>query len=84
MEINTWINGCKVRGFKWIDGKRYYINVQYFEHGSSIEKPPMWDKSVYITMNDKGMNVVRNFLSSLVNYISRLNIESGQEFTITF
>ena len=53
MEINTWINGCKVRGFKWIDGKRYYINVQYFEPGSSIEKPPMWDKSVYITMNDK-------------------------------
>ena len=35
-------------------------------------------------MNDKGMNVVRNFLSSLVNYISRLNIESGKEFTITF
>ena len=84
MEINTWINGFKVRGFKWIDGKRYYINVQYFEHGSSIEKLPMWDKSVYITMNDKGMNVVRNFLSSLVYYISRLNIESGKEFTITF
>ena len=84
MEINTWINGCNVRGFKWIDGKRYYINVQYFEHGSSIEKLPMWDKSVYITMNDKGMNVVRNFLSSLVNNISRINIESGKELTNTF
>ena len=84
MEINTWINGCNVRGFKWIDGKRYYINVQYFQSGSSVERSPVWDKSVYITMNEKGINGIKNFLSSLVNYISRLNIESGKEFTITF
>lgn len=84
MEINTWINGCKVRGFDWIDGKRYYLNVQYFFPGSSIEKPPVWDKSIYITKNENGMDVVRNYLSSLVNYICGLDMEPGKEVTLTF
>ena len=84
MEINTWINGCKVRGFDWIDGKRYYLNVQYFFPGSSIEKPPVWDKTIYITKDEKGMEVVRNYLSSLVNFICGLDMEPGREVTLTF
>ena len=25
MEIDAWIDGCQVRSFPWIDGKRIYV-----------------------------------------------------------
>jgi hypothetical protein len=84
MELDTWVNGCKVRLFPWIDGKHYYMNVMYYKPGQSIEQPPAWDKTVYITINDKGTDAIRNFLSSLVNYISKLSIKAGQKVVLTF
>lgn len=84
IEIDRWINGCKVRAFKWIDNKSIYVNIQYFIPGSSIEQSPAWDKTVYITMNDAGVNIINNFLSSLVNHISSLQIEKDQKVVLTF
>lgn len=83
IEIDRWIDGYKVRAFKWIDNKSIYINVQYFKSGSSIESP-VWDKTAYITINNNGINVVSNYLSSLVNYISGLKIEKEQKIILTF
>ena len=51
MELDTWIGSCKVRAFPWIDGKRIYFNVQYYKSGQSVEKPPAWDKTVFVTDN---------------------------------
>lgn len=39
INIDTWISGYKVRAFNWIDGKRIYFNVQYYQLGQSIEQP---------------------------------------------
>ena len=83
MEIDTWISSCKVRIFPWIDGKRIYCNVRYFEPGASLEKPPAWDKSVYITDDEKGRNLAYNFTSTLVNNIARIVIPQGKEVTLT-
>ena len=84
MKIDKWIGNCKVTGFPWIDKERYYINVQYFKNGQSIEKPPVWDKSVYITMNEKYLTIIKSYLDSLVNYISRLDMPESGEVTLTF
>jgi hypothetical protein len=68
MRIDTWISGCKVYGFPWIDGKTFYLNVQYFASGSSINKP-VWGRSVLIMQNEKGKQILREHLHTLVNKI---------------
>ena len=83
MEIDDWIEGYKIRSFPWIDGKRIYFNVQYFAPGQSIERPPVFDKTVYITDNAAGQRLLRDFLHSLVVHIASMKIEDGAEVTIT-
>lgn len=72
MEIDKWIGSLRVRAFPWIDGERIYCNVQYFIPGQSIEKPPAWEKTVYITDNPEGRQLVYNYTHTLLEYIIRL------------
>ena len=81
--IDDWIEGYKVRAFHWIDGKRIYFNVQYFAPGQSIEKPPVWDKTVYITDNAAGQRLVCEFTHSLTETVAQMIIPSDAEVTIT-
>ena len=83
MNFEKWINSYKVRVFPWIDGKHIYVNVQYYAPGSSLSRPPAMDKSVYITDDENGRNMVQNFLRSLVEYIARLDIKEGNAVHIT-
>jgi hypothetical protein len=83
MEINKWIGSFKVRSFPWIDGKRIYFNVQYFKPGQSIEKPPVWDKTVYITDNAAGQRLVQDFTHSLVEHVAMMQIAKDTEVTLT-
>lgn len=83
MEIDKWIGSYKVRSFSWIDGKRIYFNVQYYVPGQSISKPPIWDKTVYITDNDMGRRLVQEFTDSLVNHIASMYIKEHTEVTLT-
>ena len=83
MEIDKWIRGYKVRSFPWIDGKRIYFNVQYYKPGQSINKPPVWDKTVYITDNEVGQRLLSDYLDSLVEHIASMKIPDKAEVTIT-
>ena len=83
MEIDRWEAGYKIRSFPWIDGKRIYFNVQYFAPGQSIAKPPVWDKTVYITDNDAGRRLVSDFTSSLTEHIARMQIDADTTVTLT-
>lgn len=83
MEIDRWIDGYKVRSFPWVDGKTIYFNVQYFAPGQSIEQPPVWDNTVYITDNEAGQRLVRDFTSSLVNYVARMTIKPNIKVILT-
>ncbi len=83
MNIDTWIGSHKVRAFPWIDGKRIYFNVQYFAPGQSIQKPPAWDKTVYISDNEAGRRLVNNFTDSLVEHVGKMQIADGVEITLT-
>ncbi len=78
MEINKWIGSYKVRSFPWIDGKRIYFNVQYYAPGQSIEKPPAWDKTVYITNNEAGQRLVNEFTHSLVEHVAKMEIPNNK------
>lgn len=83
MEIDDWVEGYKVRSFPWIDGKRIYFNVQYFAQGKSIARPPVWDKTVYITDNPAGQRILNEFLHTLVEYVARMQIKEGTEVVLT-
>ena len=83
MEIDKWIGFYRVRIFPWIDGKRIYCNVRYYKAGQSIEREPVWDKTVYITDNEAGRNIAYNFTHSLVEHIAKMEIFKGQEITLT-
>lgn len=83
MEIDKWMGCFKIRSFPWIDGKRIYFNVQYFKPGQSIEKPPVWDKTVYITDNPAGQRLVSRFTHSLVEHVAKMQIASDTEVTLT-
>lgn len=83
MEINDWIEGYKVRSFPWVDGKTIYFNVQYYAPGQSIARLPVWDKTVYITDNAAGRNMITNFLDSIVNYVAGMQIQDGYKVILT-
>lgn len=83
MEIDKWMNSYKIRSFNWIDGKHIYFNVQYYSSGQSIEKPPVWDKTVYITNNEAGQKLVRDFTDSLVNFVAQMKILDNIKVIIT-
>ena len=83
MEIDRWVGPYKVRSFPWIDGKRIYFNVQFYASGQSIEKPPVCDKTVYITDNDAGQRLAFNFTHSLAEYVANMQIADHTEVTLT-
>lgn len=83
MEIDKWIGCYKVRIFPWIDGKTIYCNVQYYKPGQSIYSTPAFDKSVYITDNDKGRRLAYNFTDSLVNHVAGMKIPENGKAVIT-
>jgi len=83
MEIDKWIAGYKVRSFPWIDGKLIYFNVQYFRSGQSIEQPPVWDKTVYITDNEAGQRIVNELTHSLVEHVAQMQIADGYKVVLT-
>jgi hypothetical protein len=83
MNIDKWIGPCKVRSFPWIDGKRIYFNAQYYAPGQSVEKPPVWDKTVYITDNAAGRRIVYDFTHSLVEHVAKMKIAEGTEVILT-
>ena len=82
MEIDRWVDPYKVRSFPWIDGKRIYFNVLYYAQGQSIERPPVWDKTVYITDNAAGQRIIFSFLHSLVEHIANMQIAKNTEVTL--
>lgn len=82
-ELDKWINGYKVRAFPWIDSKKIYFNVQYYLAGQSIERPPAWDKTVYITDNEAGRRLVFELTASLVEHVARMNIAKNTEVVLT-
>lgn len=83
MELDKWIGSCKIRSFPWIDGKRIYFNVQYYTPSQSVEKPPVWDKTVYIADNDAGRRLIYDFTDSLVNHIAGMKSSGNAEITLT-
>jgi hypothetical protein len=83
MEIDKWVSGYKVRSFPWVDGKTIYFNVQYYKPGQSIEQPPVWDKTVYITNNEAGQKLVSSFTDSLTNYVAMMDIKEGIKVILT-
>jgi hypothetical protein len=83
MELDKWIGSYKVRSFPWVDGKRIYFNMQYYSPGQSVEKLPVWDKTVYITDNDAGRRLVYDFTNSLVEHIASMRPTEHVEVTLT-
>ena len=83
MNFEEWICGCLVTVFPWIDGKHIYYNVQHFAPGSSLSQPPQVDKTVYITDDEAGRRMIREYPESLVNFVLGLTIPDGEKFVIT-
>jgi len=83
VEIEKWIGTYKVRAFPWIDRKRIYFNVQYYVPGQSMEKPPAWDRTVYITDNAAGRRIVYELTHTLVDYIAGMHETDHVEVTLT-
>lgn len=83
MEIDTWVDGYKVRSFPWIDGKTIYFNVQCYQPGQSLSQPPAWSKTVYITNDVAGRYMVENLLSSLTEHVANMAIPDGRKIVLT-
>ena len=82
MYFEGFIDGYLKKKKKWYDGTIYF-NVRYFRPGQSINQPPIFDKSVYITDNDKGRYMVQNFKSSLAEYVARMDVNPENKVVIT-
>lgn len=82
MYFEGFVDGYFVHTEKWCDGTIYF-NVRYFRPGQSINQPPVFDKSVYITDNDKGRFIVKNYKSTLANYVARMDISPENKVVIT-
>ena len=82
MELDKWVSGFKVRAFPWIDGERIYFNVQYYVPGQSLEKPPAWDKTVYVVSSDNGIRLVFELTASLAEHVAKMQIPNNLEVTL--
>ena len=83
MEIDNWVSGYKVRSFPWVDGENIYFNVQYYRPGQSLQQPPAWDKTVYITDNEAGRALVQNFTATLAEHVAQMQIKPNTKVTLT-
>ena len=83
MEIDGWVGCYKVRVFPWIDGKRIYFNVLYYAPGQSLEMPPVFDKSVFLTDDCNGRYLTYEFTHTLAEHVAGMQIADGTEVTIT-
>ena len=83
MELDNWIGTNKVRAFPWIDGKRIYFNVLNYAPGQSVEKLPVWDKTVFVTDDTAGRRLVFDVTHTLVETIADMHIADGTEVTLT-
>lgn len=83
MNFDQWIGPYKVRAFQWVNPEQIYFNVQYFAPGQSIEKPPVWDKTVYIANDEAGQRLIREFTHSFVEYVARMQIPDHAKVVIT-
>ena len=83
MEIDAWVSGYKVRSFPWIDGKTIYFNVQYYRPGQSLSQPPVWSKTVYITNDVAGRDMVENLAASLTEHVANMEIPVGRKIVLT-
>ncbi len=69
--VEKWVSGYKVTYFPWIDGKRIYLNIQYYKPGSSLYWPPAWELTVYLADNDESRDLLENYETTLVEFIVR-------------
>lgn len=84
MIIDGWFSGYKVHSFPWIDGKTIYFNVSYYVPGQAVSRPPVWEKTVYVTDNEEGRRVVEKFTESLACYVAKMAIPRGRHAMLTF
>lgn len=63
-EIDKWVHDYKVRGFKWIDNKNYYLHIEYYKPGQSLASPPAVEKSALIPLDE--WEKKSTFLDSIV------------------
>lgn len=71
MYINKWVSGYKVDASPWIDHETIHFCVTYYMPGQSIQQPPVWEKTVYITDNENGRRMLTERLYSLVEFVVR-------------
>jgi hypothetical protein len=69
--VEKWVSGYKVTYFPWIDGKRIYLNIQYYKPGSSLYRPPSWEVTVYLADNDESRDLLENYETSLIEFVVR-------------
>ena len=69
--VEKWVSGYKVTYFPWIDGKRIYLNIQYYKPGSSLYRPPAWELIVYLADNDELRDLLENYETSLIESVVR-------------
>ena len=74
MNIDQWVDGCKVNASPSMDGKNIYVNVRYWAPGSSIEKPPALEKTAFVKNDEKGRHLVYDCTSTCAAYIRQLSI----------
>lgn len=53
VEIDTWVEGYKVRAVDWVDGKSIYLNIAYYRPGSSLSKPPAVERTFLIPLEEE-------------------------------
>lgn len=83
MNYDGWIEGYKVQIFPWIDDELIYVNVQYYQGGQSLERPPVWDRTIYLKDDDGGQWLLNNRLHSFINAIANMNIPPDARVVIT-
>lgn len=64
INIDTWVEGYKVRAIDWIDGENIYMNIAYYKPGSNIERDPAVERSFLIPKEEESK--IKNFLHSVV------------------
>lgn len=80
--IEKWLENAKIEIFESPDSEWLHVTISQYSGGQSIERPPLWERTVYIKKNTEGRDFVFEYTDSLLHYVASCDYRENMHITV--
>ena len=80
--IEKWIENAKIEIFEIPDSEWLCVTISQYSGGQSIEKPPLWERTVYIKKDAEGKRFVFEYTNTLLHYVASCDYRENMHITV--